>query len=264
MPAARLAAAVFAVCVVMGAGTARAAEGGVDALVARMDGLWMHRDAQGAMPDLVSLATNALALDPKSYEVQWRLARAYFWVAYAQSNRVTRKAVAVKAVEWADRARSQRPDRVEGHYFYAIAMGEYAGTIGVMQAVMDGVAGKIESSASRAHQIDRDFDYGGPGTVLGRYYFMLPWPKRDLASSRRYLEEVVARHPRKLIARDYLAETYYELGERDKAREQLTFVLANDVAPGTELDQPPPKAVAQDAMQRWFSDAAAGTEQPGG
>jgi hypothetical protein len=262
----RLTAVVFAGCIVIGVGVAvgRAADSGANALVARMDQLWLHRDAQDAMPDSVSLATRVLDIDATNYEAQWRLARAYFWVADAQSSRVTKKAVAVKAVEWAERARNQRADRVEGHYFYAIAMGEYASTIGVMQAVMDGVAGKIESSAVRAHEIDRDFEHGGPGTVLGRYYFLLPWPKRDLARSRRYLEEVVARHPHKLIARDYLAETYYELGERDKAREQLAFVLVSDVAPGSELDQPPPKPLAQDAMQRWFPDAAVAAGQPGG
>ena len=264
----RLTAVALGVCVVMvlGAGSPRGAQDGesADALVARMDDLWARRDAQSAMPEIVSLATTGLANDPHSYEVEWRLARAYFWVANTQSNRVAKKAVAVKGVEWADRARTQRPDRVEGHYFYAIAVGEYASTIGIMQAVMDGVAGRIETAASRAYEIDRDFDHGGPGTVLGRFYYLLPWPKRDMAGSRRYLEEVVARHPRKLIARVYLAETYYDLGEHDRAREQLAFVLANDVEPGSELDRPAPKALAQDSMQRWFPAAAAANRQPGG
>ena len=102
-------------------------------------------------------ATLALAVDPHSYEVQWRMARAYFWVAYTQPSRVAKKALAAKALEWAERAVSEQPDRVEGHYFYAVALGEYASTIGVMQAVVDGVAGKVESAAQRAYAIDRDF-----------------------------------------------------------------------------------------------------------
>ncbi len=264
----RFTAVVLAVCVVVGVGadSARAADGqdSTVALVARIDSLWAKRDAQGAMPEIVSLAANAPASDRQSYEVEWRLARAYFWVAYRQSNRVAKKAVAGKAVEWAERARTQRPDRVEGHYFYAIAVGQYASTIGVMQALMDGVSGRIESSALRAHEIDRDFDHGGPGTVLGRYYFMLPWPKRDLDRSRRYLEDVVGRHSGKLIARAYLAETYYELGEHDKARAQLVFVLASEVEPDAELDRHASKALAQDAMQRWFPAAAAADGHPGG
>jgi hypothetical protein len=232
-------------------------EESVDALVARMDTVWKQRDQHGAMPDLVALAVLAKAIDPQSYDVEWRLARAYFWVAYTQSNRIVKKAMAGKAIETADHARQLRPTGVEGEYFYAVALGEYASTIGIMQAVMDGVAGKVETAAQRAYAADRDFENGAPATVLGRFYFMLPWPKRDLKLSRRYLEEVVERHPRALLARDYLADTYYDLGEHEKARAQLIFVLENDIAPGTELDRPQPKPLAREAIQRWFPESLA-------
>jgi hypothetical protein len=225
----------------------------VEALLAKMDAVWERRNADGAIPDLVALGQLAATVDPDSYEVEWRMARGYFWVAYTQGNRVAKKAMAGKAMEAADKARRMRPDRVEGHYFYAISVGEYANTVGIMQALADGIAGKFETAATRAYEIDRDYYHGAPPTVLGRYYFMLPWPKRDLELSRRYLEEAVARHPNALIARDYLAETYYELDEHEKAREQLTFVLEHDAPPGTELDRPAPKPLAREAMQRWFS-----------
>lgn len=236
----------------LGPPAAGAVDRSVDELVAGMDALWDRRDSEGASADMVSLGTRALDVDPHSYAVEWRMARVYFWAAYTQPSRVAKKALAAKALEWAERARREQPDSVEGHYFYAVALGEYASTIGIMQAVVDGIAGKVEAAAKRAYTIDRDFSHGAPGTVLGRFYFLLPWPKRDLDKSRQYLEEVVARHPRALLPRDYLAETYYELGERPKAREQLVFVLANDPEPGTELDRPPAKPLAREAMQRWF------------
>jgi tetratricopeptide (TPR) repeat protein len=230
-------------------------EESVDALIARMDAVWKERDRHGAVPDLVTLATLAKAIDAQNYDVEWRLARAYFWVAYTQSNRVVKKAMAGKAIETADHARQLRPNAVEGQYFYAVALGEYASTIGIMQAVVDGVAGKVETAAQRAYAADRDYENGAPGTVLGRFYFMLPWPKRDLKLSRHYLEEVVERHPQALLAHDYLADTYYDLGEHDKARAQLVFVLENDIAPGTELDRPQPKPLARESMQRWFPES---------
>jgi hypothetical protein len=250
----RVATGLLVAVLVLMAAAAAAEQDSVDALVAQMDTVWQRRNVHGAIPDLVALGQLAHSIEPDNYEVEWRLARAYFWVAYTQRNRVAKKAMAGRAIESADRARGMRPERVEGHYFYAIAVGEYATTIGIVQALADGIAGKVETAATRAYEIDRDFYHGAPPTVLGRYYFMLPWPKRDLDRSRRYLEETVARHPQALIARDYLAETYFELGERDKAREQLLFVLANDAPPGTELDQPPPKTLAREAMQRWFSE----------
>jgi len=260
--------AVLAACLAvgLGAGAAPARAGNAAAApdLARMDAFWAQRDKSDRLQELVSLGTNAAASDPDNYEVQWRLARVYFWVAYTQSNRVVKKAMAGKAIEWADRARTQQPQRVEGHYLYAIAVGQYADTIGIMQAIMDGVAGKVESAAQRAYEIDRDYYHGAPGTVLGRYYFMLPWPKRDLERSRRYLEEVTTRHPRALIAHYYLADTYVELGERDRARAELAFILANDVAPGTELDLPAPKPLARQSMQRLFPDQSDTAAPAGG
>ena len=184
----RVAAIALGACVAVAvaAGALRAGDhDGIDASLARMDGLWAHRDTNEAMQELVLVGTNALATDPQSYEAEWRLARAYFWVAYTQPNRIAKKAMAGKAVEWADRVRRDRPDRVEGHYLYAIAVGAYADTIGNAEAAIEGLAGRVESEALRAYEIDRDYYYGAPGTVLGRYYFMLPWPLRDLQRKER-------------------------------------------------------------------------------
>jgi tetratricopeptide (TPR) repeat protein len=235
---------------------------GMDVLLARMDRLWAQRDAPEAMHDMITLGVIALAIDSESYEAMWRVARAYAWVAHTQPNRLFKKAMAVKSMEWAEHAKTLQPARVEGHYFYALSVGEYAMTVGIMKAVMDGVAGKIETSALEAYALDREFEYGGAMTVLGRYYYVLPWPKRDLDRSRRYLEDLKTRYPGRLLGRFYLAETYYALGEKEKARAELEFVLRNDPLSGTELDQPPPKAAAREALTRWFPGATPYPAEP--
>jgi len=231
---------------------AAAIEAASDPAIARMDELWATRDESAAMQDAVTAGTKLMAANPANFEAEWRLARAYWWLALTQRDRVGRKALSVKAMEWAERARAQRPERVEGHYYMAVSVGEYAATVGVMQALVDGVAGKVESAAMRANEIDPDYAVGAPGIVLGRYYFMLPWPKRDLDRSRGYLETVVNRHPGKLIAHQFLAETYYALGHRDQAHGQLLLVLSTPPAPETERDLPEPKPLAEASLREWF------------
>jgi len=248
--------AVALVLAVLGARTALADQP-TGAVVARMDELWEQREAPNSMPDLMTIGAEGAARAADPYEIEWRLARAYFWVAYTQNNRVTKRGIAGKAVEWADRARVHRADRVEGHYFYAVAIGAYADCIGVMQAVMEGIVSRFETAARRAYEIDRDFEHGAPMTMLGRYYYLLPWPKRDLDRSRRYIEEATRRHPGALIAHVYLADTYFALGERAKAQSELEFALENQPEPGSERDLPPPKPLARAAMQRWFPEAVA-------
>lgn len=232
-----------------------------DVDLAQMDALWDQRDGRDVMPDLVRLGNQGLATVPNHFEIEWRLARAYFWVAYGQSNRVVKKALASKAADWADRARTHRPDRVEGHYFYAVSIGAYADCIGAVEAVMEGIVQRFEAAAIRAYQIDRDYERGAPLVVLGRYYYMLPWPKRDLERSRDYLAEATARHPGALIARVYLAETYYEMDEPERARAELEYTLRNAPVPGSERDRPEPKPLARAALQRWFPESA---DVPGG
>jgi hypothetical protein len=236
----------------LGSAVHAASDTGAGELLARIDALWARRNARGAVPDMVTLATLVLDMDQESYDAEWRVARAYFWSAYTQPSRLLKKSLAAKAIEWAERARRRAADRVEGHYFYAVAVGQYASTIGVVTAVSDGVVDKFESAARRAYDIDRDYVFGAPGIVLGRYYFLLPWPLRDVQRSRHYLEEVVARHPTALIARCYLAEAYHEMDEDALARAQLEYVLSHDLVPGTELEQPEPKPFARQAMKQWF------------
>jgi hypothetical protein len=232
------------------AGSAQGDDANIDELVARMDRLWVERHRPGAMHDMISLGMVALAIDPGSYAAQWRTSRAAFWVARTQSNRVVKGAMAVRAKDLAERAVTLAPQRAEGHYFSAVALGEYATTTGIVRAVREGLAGKIETAALKAYEIDRDFDDGAPIAVLGRFYFVLPWPKRDLAKSRRFLEELRARHPETLTGRYYLAETYHALGEEDAARRELDFVMR---AANVTDDPDAPQVLAGVALREWFT-----------
>jgi hypothetical protein len=174
---------------------------GIDAAMARMDGLWAQRDKSDALQELVAVGTNELALDPHSYDAEWRVARAYFWVAYTQPSRVAKKAMARTAMEWADHARTDRPDRVEGHYLFAIAAGEYADTIGAGQALVEGLAGKVESTALRAYAIDRDYSNGLRARCSALLFHAAVADARS-ERSRRYLERSRAlATPGALIAR---------------------------------------------------------------
>lgn len=221
---------------------------GIDEMISRMDRLWVERERGGTMYDLVTLGVLAQSIDPQSYETQWRTARAAFWVARTQTNRFVKKAWAVRAKDLADRATTMAPARVEGHYFSAVALGEYATTTGIIKAVREGLVGKIESAGLKAYELDRDFDSGAPIAVLGRFYFMLPWPKRDLPRSRTLLEELRDRHPNVLIGRYYLAETLHELGEDPAARQELEFVIAHAASDDPEA----PDALAKSALRDWY------------
>jgi hypothetical protein len=219
-------------------------------VVARMDDLWQSKDDLDSVRRLIETGEQAAA-DRADFEIAWRIARACVWLGSLQENRAFRKALAVKGMEWGRKAKELEPQRVEGHYYYASTVGQYGTTIGMVTAVAEGIAGKFEESMGRSYEIDRDYDEGGPMIALGRFLYLLPWPKRDLKRSRLLLEEVRQRHPGRLIGRVYLADTYYALDEKKKARRELHHILRSDILPQEAPMQP--HELARQRMQEWFS-----------
>jgi hypothetical protein len=214
-------------------------------LVVLMDCVWREHEQEGSADAIIQLGEGALRVSPRSYAVHWRMARAYWWLAHGKGDSAVRRDWARAGVDWARRAVELDSAAVEGHYFEALNIGEYATLIGIPTALLEGVAGRIEAAARRAYAIDPTFDEGGPMIVLGRLYFMLPWPKRDLRQSMLLLEEARRRAPRSLIARVYLAETYRALGDEEAARRELRYVA--------RVGGQPMRQLANQKLREWFS-----------
>jgi hypothetical protein len=221
--------------------------------VEKMDQLWTSRNDPSSLRRLIELGEKT-GVDDADFEIAWRVSRACVFLNSSQENRTLRKALAVKGMEWARKAMAREPRRIEGHYFYGSTVGQYGTTIGMVSAVAEGIAGRFEESMVKSYEIDRDYDSGGSMIALGRFFYVLPWPKRDLQRSRRLLEEAKQRHPERLLSRLYLADTYYELGKKEKARGELQYILDAEV-PSNE--QPMPfHDLARQRLEEWFASAS--------
>ena len=170
----------------------------------------------------------ALADGADEFDVQWRIARAYFWWSDWQGDNATKKRLGKKGMTAGAKAIELKPDRVEGHYFYALCVGEYSLGISIIKAITQGMEKKFKKSAEKAASIELDFDGGGPLNALGRFYYELPWPKRNLKKSRDLLTKNLKSVPDSARTRVYLAETLIALKDKKGAKEQLDYVLANE------------------------------------
>jgi hypothetical protein len=216
----------------------------------RLDELWRARATDPSLTATLEYGRAVMEGEPDNFEAAWRMARATRWLALRSAQEKSKRRLATKAMKWAQRAIDLRPGRVEGHFYYMMAVGEYGSTLSIPRALYEGIGGKFEDAGLRAYAIDPDFDDGEVITALGRFYFVLPWPKRDLAKSRRFLEELRARHPETLTGRYYLAETYHALGEEDAARRELDFVMR---AANVTDDPDAPQVLAGVALREWFT-----------
>jgi len=244
-------------CGMVRCATVAVADDAASPSIAHMDELWARREVPDRVREMLDVGTDTLARDPQSYEAAWRVARAYWYLGHTTTERERARNAAEDGMRYAERAVTLRPDRVEGHFMYALAVANYGLTLSPFVAATKGIAAKFEAEALKAYELDPTFDRGGPIVALGRYYYELPWPLRDLDRSRRYLEEARRLYPGSLYAREYLAETVYALGDGELAEQELISVVEAQCRPDSDRDPEASEAsnLARQAIERWFPSA---------
>ena len=115
-------------------------------------------------------------------------------------------------------------------YSRAISTGRFGELLNIMEAVSEGIAGKIKEYAEKLLQIDDSFENHAAYIILGRMHykapnviFLLTWP--DKKKSKEYLEKYLQKEPESLTGVYFLADTLYDLGEKEKAKELYEKVL---------------------------------------
>ncbi|HEX8438061.1 tetratricopeptide repeat protein [Archangium sp.] len=193
------------------------------------DALYARRGEAAAVKQLDEALTQALKASPEDYEVLWRAARLRQWQADGAADAKVKKNLGKQTWELGDKARKLAPDRVEGQYFAAVGIGSYSQAVGILTALGEGLEGKYNERLDAALKLDPMYERGGPLLAKGRYYYELPWPKRDLKKSASLFQKAIAKHPEQLRAWLYLAETLLADGEEKKAHEAILKVSQGSV-----------------------------------
>jgi len=192
--------------------------------MARFDELWKRRDEPAAIKEMNKLIKQELDANPKSFDANWRLASLLNWQANGASDGDFKAALGKAAWTAGDKAIEARPDDVRGQYHAGTGVGLYSEGVGIMTALSQGIEGKFRARIQAALKIDKDYLDGQPQVVWGRYFYKLPWPKRDIGESIKVLREVVKTHPNNWRARIYLADSLNEDGQTPEAEKLIVGV----------------------------------------
>jgi tetratricopeptide (TPR) repeat protein len=198
------------------------------AVAQQADALYAAREKPGNMDAVLSLLREAGKKYPASYDIQWRLSRALFWVAEVATPNSRHESLATEGQAAGQRAVAAKPNGPEGLYFGSINIGEISHAVGILAALTRGLEGQFRDPLYATEKIEPGIDNGGLYNALGRYKYELPWPKRDLDASAKYLRKAMEVFPPDLRARVYLAETLAARdhgGDTDEAKKLLKEVL---------------------------------------
>ena len=205
-----------------------------------------------------------LRIDPQSYEANWRLALVLIEFAKQTPDRIkspARDSLYLEAENYAHRAEAAKPDRAEGHFALANAVGRGALSKGTKERIRRAMI--VRTEALRAIELEPHHD--GAWHILGRWnaeIMRLPALEKFFAKTflgaavfsaaswdeaERDLRLAVQYAPTKIVHRFDLAEILMSRQEWQAARQELDAVATLPVADVSDTSY---KRQARDRMPK--------------
>lgn len=213
------------------------------AVLSRADELYHSRATPAAVKESVSLLAGT-AEGADRYEVQWRLARALFFLGQEADAAGEKRQLHAAGVGAGERAIVISPGRVEGHFWLGVNLALFAESAGGIKAVRALLRGRNE--LRRATEVSESYHGAGPLRVLGRIAHKAPRllggsPKR----SRNFFDRALQIAPLNSVTLVYAAEQAVDISDRARAKGLLERVLKSDLDPDWEYENKRDRALAE-------------------
>lgn len=218
------------------------------ASIAEIDAAWEERAETSRAAAHVADVKRAVAADPDSAALQWRLSRAWFFLGnFVLTDREPKRAALREARDAGERAvalAKDGPDLLPAHVWASYAWGQWALQEGKLAAVRQGAAAKIRDHATAALKLDENYDGAAGDRVLGRLHQETPsvplltgWASKELGVE--HLRRAVKLRPESLINRQYLGEALWEFSKKTRAEGKaiLEGVVAATPHPGWVVEE---------------------------
>ena len=204
------------------------------AVIGRADELYRQRAESGAVRESVMVLSGARGANDR-YEVQWRLARALFFLGQEAGSRDSSRQLYAAGIAAGERAVALNDTRVEGHFWVGVNLALFAETNRGIRGLRALRWARLE--LKRAAQIDERYHGAGPLRVLGRLAHKAPKllggnRKRSRALFDRALEIA----PPNSVTLIYAAELALETGDNDRACTLLQQALTSPADPDWEFE----------------------------
>jgi len=201
-----------------------------DELIIQGDKLYEEMKDMATAKEALSKYQDALQMLENKFEVFWRISRLHYYIGIHTETNDEKKIVFSQGKYYADKAINLEPERPEGHYWQGVNNGKYGESRGVLKSLF--LVKPIKKAMNKVVELDESFEGGGAHRVLGRMYYKLPgFAGGSKKKSKEHLLKSLEFGPEDALTRLYLAETYIEMKDIEKAKEQLDYILAMEDDP---------------------------------
>ena len=195
-----------------------------DELVEQGDQLYQEMKDLDTAKEAEQLYIKSLGLTDNKYDVYWRLSRIMYYIGEHTESKKEKKGIFARGVYYAEKAVDLEPEKPDGHCWLGVNHGKVGETRGVLKSLA--LVKPIKNAMNKVIELERTYEEGGPDRVLGRVYYKLPGFAGG--SKKKSLEHLLMSKdygPNDAVTRIYLAETYLALKDKEKAREELEYVM---------------------------------------
>jgi tetratricopeptide (TPR) repeat protein len=166
----------------------------------------------------------ALALDTKSVDASWRLARAAYWLGDRAATKQEKLRLFQEAIDVTKRGVSLDDRSVECHFWLGISYAKYGEAKGIMESLA--LIEPIRKEMRRVIELDPSFAGGGAHRALGWIYHRLPGVaggSNEKAVAE--LKKAIAFDQTHLLNHLCIADVYRKTGREKLARKHLQTII---------------------------------------
>jgi tetratricopeptide (TPR) repeat protein len=218
------------------------------ALIGRADQLYHQRSQPESVRESVMVLSGARGGSDR-YEVQWRLARALFFLGQQASSREAARQLYASGIGAGERAVALNQERVEGHFWVGVNLALFAESGRGLRALR--ALRWARSELSRAISISEKYHDAGPLRVLARLEHKAPrLLGGNLKRSRELFKRALAIAPSNSVTLIYAAQLALDTGERDRATALLEQVLTSSIDSDWEFENNRDRELARSMLDR--------------
>ena len=183
------------------------------------------------------------------YEVQWRLARALFFLGQEADSSGAKRQLHAAGINAGERAIALNPERVEGHFWAGVNLALFAESNGGIRGARSVLWARSE--LKMAARVNEDYHGAGPLRVLGRLEHKAP---RMLGGnrnrSRQCFDRALRIAPGNSVTLLYAAELAIDQKDSDRAAHLLKQIVESPIDPEWEFENHRDREMARALLEK--------------